>query len=76
MIPKGYTLGKFPKITDLSFPPGVSVNSASDSDIHVFSLSYVSVYKIAEVIVCLGVWTLTTKVNIKAAYHLVPSSPQ
>ena len=73
VIPKGHAPGRWRLITDLSFPPGASVNDGIDPD--VCSLQYTSVEKVARVAQRLGKGTLLAKVDIQAAYRLVPIHP-
>ena len=56
VIPKGHTPGQWRLITDLSFPPGASVNDGIDPE--VCSLQYTSVEKVARVAQRLGKGTL------------------
>ena len=69
-MPKGHTSGKWCLITDLSFPPGHSVNDGIDPAL--CSLSYVSIDTVAAVVAALGAGSLLTKIDIKSAYRLVP----
>ena len=73
VIPKGRVPGKWRLITDLSFPEGASVNDGIDSE--PCSLQYTSVEKIAKVAYQFGPQALLAKVDIKAAYRLVPVHP-
>jgi len=73
LIPKGHGTGKFRLITDLSFPHGASVNEGIDTDL--VSLSYMSVDRVAEVVETLGKGSLLAKMDIEAAYRLVPVHP-
>ncbi len=73
LIPKGHGTGKFRLITDLSFPHGASVNDGVDEDI--VSLLYMSVDNVAEMVVKLGRGSLLAKMDIKAAYRLIPVHP-
>ena len=73
VIPKGHTPGKWRMITDLSFPPNASVNDGIDTNL--CSLSYVTVDHVASMAVNLGVGSLLAKVDIEAAYRLVPVHP-
>ena len=73
-------LGAVPKddskwrvITDLSFPPGKSVNDGVDSA--VCSLRYTSVDRVAWAACRLGQVALLAKLDIKSAYRLVPVHP-
>ena len=65
VIPKGHTPGRWRLITDLSFPPGASVNDGIDPE--VCSLQYTSVEKVARVAQRLGKGALLAKVDIQAA---------
>ena len=61
-------------MTDLSFPPGLSVNDGVDALL--CSLSYTMVDHVAEVVVSLGVGALLAKVDIESAYRLIPVRPK
>ena len=74
MIPKGHNTGKWRLTTDLSFPEGASVND--DIDPSLCSLKYTTVEKVARIIVGLGTGALLAKVDIDAAYRLIPVHPQ
>ncbi len=74
VIPKGHNTGKWRLITDLSFPEGASVNQGISADL--CSLRYTSVEEVAHVIAQLGKGTLLAKVDVEAAYRLVPVHPQ
>ena len=73
VIPKGQS-GKWSLITDLSFPPGRSVNDGIAPEF--CSLSYVTVDHVAEVAARLGVRALLAKVDIESAYWLIPVHPE
>ena len=73
VIPKGHNTGKWRLITDLSFPPGQSVNDGIDSEF--CSLSYISVDHVAQVVSDLGRGALLAKIDIESAYRLVPVHP-
>ena len=73
VIPKGHNTGKWRLITDLSFPPGSSVNDGISSAL--CSLSYISVDTVAAVITSLGQGTLLAKIDVQAAYRLIPVHP-
>ena len=73
VIPKGHTPGRWRLITDLSFPPGASVNDGIDPE--VCSLQYTSVEKVAREAQKLGRGTLLAKLDVQAAYRLVPVHP-
>ena len=74
VIPKGHTPGRWRLITDLSFPPGKSVNEGIDPQLS--SLHYTSVERVATAAQRLGKGALLAKVDVKAAYRLVPVNPQ
>ena len=69
VIPKGHTPGRWRVITDLSHPPGASVNDGIDTDL--CSLKYVSVDMVAEIVDALGRGSLMAKVDIEAAESLI-----
>ena len=73
VIPKGHDTGKWRLITDLSFPPNRSVNDGIDDDF--CHLSYISIDQVAEVAARLGRGALLAKVDIEAAYRLIPVHP-
>eukprot|EP00731_Ephydatia_muelleri_P000372 Em0001g372a len=73
VVPKGHNTGKWRLITDLSYPPGHSVNDGINPEL--CSLHYTSVDDVATVAVELGQGALMTKVDIEAAYRLVPVHP-
>ena len=73
VIPKVRGTGKWRLITDLSFPPGQSVNDGIDSDL--CSLTYTSVDQVAEVVAALPPGALLAKIDIESAYRLVPVHP-
>ncbi len=73
VIPKGHIPGSWRLITDLSFPPGESVNDGIEPAF--CSLSCTSVEKVARAAQCLGPGTLMAKTDIQAAYHLVLVNP-
>ena len=73
VIPKGHNTGKWRLITDLSHPAGKSVNDGIDPEF--CSLSYISVDHAARVISRLGRGSLLAKIDIEAAYRLVPVHP-
>ena len=70
VIPKKNQPGKWRIITDLSFPEGSSVNDAIDSKL--CSLQYVSVDQVAAAAQKLGPGALMAKIDIKAAYRIIP----
>ena len=74
VIPKGHNTGKFRLTTDLSFPPGHSVNDGVDRDL--CSLVYTTVDEVATQAALLWKGVLLAKVDIEAAYRLIPVHPQ
>ena len=70
VIPKA---GKWRLITDLSYPEGLSLNHDTDPDI--CPLCYTTVDSIADRIFRIGKGSLLAKVDIEAAYRLVPVHP-
>ena len=74
LIPKGHDSGKFRLITDLLFSHGASVNEGICSDL--VSLSYIAVDDVAEIVQRLGTGSLLAKMDIEAAYRLIPVHPQ
>jgi len=73
VIPKKHQPGKCRLITDLSFSEGRSVNDAIDTSL--CSLKYITVEQVAKKAVLLGRGSLIAKIDIKAAYCLIPVSP-
>ena len=73
VIPKGRNTGKWRLITDLSFPPGASVNDGIAPDL--CSLMYTSVECVAEVIARYPPGVLLAKTDVESAYRLVPVHP-
>ena len=73
VIPKKHQPGKWRLITDLSFPEGASVNDAIDPAL--CSLKYVTVDQVAQQAVLIGKGSLIVKIDIKAAYRLIPVAP-
>ena len=73
VIPKGHNTGKWRLITDLSFPPGRSVND--DIDPEFCSLAYTTVDRVAEIAASIGRGALLAKVDIESAYRLIPVRP-
>ena len=73
VIPKGHNSGKWRLITDLSYPPGNSVNDGIDPK-HC-SLQYTTVEDVAGAAAKLGRGALMAKIDIEAAYRLVPVHP-
>ena len=74
VIPKGHNTGKWRLITDLSFPPGSSVNDGIAPEL--CSLVYVSVDTVAAVAAGYGRGALLAKMDIESAYRLIPVHPQ
>ena len=74
VIPKGHNTRRFRLITDLSFPPGSSVNDGIDPDF--CSLAYTTVDEVAAQAASLGRGTLLAMIDIEAAYRLIPVHPQ
>ena len=74
VIPKGHNTGKFRLITDLSFPLGQSVNDGIDPGL--CSLVYTSVDEVASEAAIYGRGALLAKVDIEAAYRLIPCTPK
>ncbi len=74
VTPKGHQPGKWLLITDLSFPPDASVNDEIDPT--ACSMQYTSVKKVARAAQSLGRGALLAKLDIQAAYRLVPVHPQ
>ena len=73
VVPKGHTPRKWRLITDLSFLEGEGVNAGIDPLL--CSLRYTSVDKVARVAQSLGHGSLLAKLDVKAAYWLVPVHP-
>ena len=73
VIPKGHTPGKWRLITDLSYPPGLSVNDGIDKNL--CSMSYITVDMIADIVASFGPASLMAKVDIQSAYRLIPVHP-
>ena len=73
VIPKGHNTGKWRLITDLSHPPTGSVNGGIEPEL--CSLSYTTVDDIANRILHIGKGALLAKVDIEAAYRLIPVHP-
>ncbi len=74
VIPKGHNTGKFRLITDLSFPARQSVNDGIDPEL--CSLVYTRVDEVAAQVAISGRGVLLAKVDIEAAYRLIPVHPQ
>ena len=74
VIPKGHTPGKWRLITALAFPPLASVNDGIDRELS--SLQYTSVEKVARAAQRLGKGALLGKLDVQAAYRLIPVHPE
>ena len=74
VIPKGHNSGRWRLITDLSYPPGQSVNDGIDPAL--CSMAYTTVNDVAAIVTQLGRGALMAKVDIESAYRLVPVHPQ
>ena len=72
VVPKGHS-GKWHLITDLSYPPGNSVNNGIDPKL--CSLKYTPVDDVAGIAAKLGQGALMAKVDIETSYRLVPVNP-
>lgn len=72
VVPK-HTPGSWRLIVDLSSPEGLSVNDGISRER--CSLSYVSVRSAAEAVARLGRGALLAKIDIKAAYRMLPVHP-
>ena len=73
VIPKGHNSGKWRLITDLSHPPGSSVNDGIEPEI--CSLNYISVDQVAETAASYPPGALLAKIDIESAYRLVSVHP-
>lgn len=73
VIPKGRNSGKWRLITDMSYPPGHSVNDGILPDL--CSLTYTSVERVAEAIAVHPPGALLAKIDVESAYRLVPVHP-
>ena len=74
VVPKGHIPGKWRVITDLSFPPNGSVNEGIDPIL--CSLTYLSIETVAHTVSLLGTGAMMAKIDIEAAYRLLPVHPQ
>jgi hypothetical protein len=74
VVPKGHNTGKWRRITDLSFPHGQSVNDGIESAL--CSMSYVTVDDVAALALKEGRGAMLAKVDIEAAYRVIPVHPQ
>lgn len=73
VIPKKGQPGKWRLIVDLSSPRGFSVNDGISPD--EFSLQYVQVDKIIQMVARLGVGALMAKFDVEAAFRNIPVHP-
>ncbi|MCG8624736.1 MAG: hypothetical protein MJE68_22410 [Proteobacteria bacterium] len=73
VIPKKSSSNKWRLITDLSFPPGKSVNDGINPELT--TLSYINVDQIALKITQLGRGSQLSKMDIEEAYRIVPIHP-
>ena len=73
VIPNGHTPRKWRLITDLSFPPGRSINDGIEQ--RLCSMLYITVDTVAKELASLGPGALMAKVDIEVAYRLVPVHP-
>ena len=72
-IPKRHQPGQWRVITNLSYPEGSSVNDSIDSSL--CSVKYITVEQVAKRAFSLGKGSRIAKIDIKAAYRLIPVSP-
>ena len=75
VIPKKYQVDRWRLISDLSFPEGLSVNDAINPRLCSLSYMYITVDQVAAAALNLGNGALLAKIDIKAAYRLVPVLP-
>ena len=73
VIPKGHNSGKWRLITDLSYPPGQSINEGIDPAL--CSMAYTIVDEVTAIVAQLGRGALMSKIDIESAYRLVPVHP-
>ena len=73
VIPKPHQPGKWRLIVDLSSPEGQSVNDGIAKDL--CSVAYISVDDIAAVVLRLGRGAKLAKIDIRAAYRIIPVHP-
>ena len=73
VIPKGHNMDRWRLITDLSYPPGESVNDGIDPAL--CSQSYISVEQVAAVAAGYGEGALLAKNDIECAYRLILVHP-
>ena len=74
VIPKGHSPGKWRLIIDLSFPERGNMNSGINAAL--CSLQYTSVENISLALRSLGRGALIVKLDVKAAYRLIPVHPE
>ena len=74
IIPKKNKPGKWRLIVDLSSPEDASVNDGIEKEI--CSLSYTSLYAVADKAMALGRGAMLAKMDIKQAYRMMPIHPQ
>jgi len=74
LIPKGHDSGKLRLITDLSFLYGACMNEGINTDL--VSLYYIAVDDMADILQELSKGALFTKMDIEAAYRLLPAHSQ
>lgn len=70
VIPKGCNTGKWQLITNLSYPPGHSVNDGIDPSL--CSLTYTTVEEVTQLITQFHSGALLAKIDIDSAYRLIP----
>ena len=73
VIPKGHNTGRWRFITDLSYPPGESINDGIAPELCL--LTYTSVEKVAEAATWYGRGALIAKIDIESAYMLILVHP-
>ena len=74
LIPKSHQPGRFRMIVDLSAPEGHSVNDGIEAAL--CSLQYASVEQAAHMVKQQGRGALLAKMDLKAAYRMVPVHPE
>ena len=70
IIPKGHVLGKRRGCSQICPPQEASVNDAINTKL--WSLQYTSVDRAVDAAQLFGPSVILTKIDIKAAYHLIP----
>ena len=73
VIPKCHNTGKWRLITDLSHPPGCSVNDGIDPAL--CSLTYSSVEQVAEVAASYPPGAMLAKIDVESVYRHIPVHP-